>query len=197
MRRWDRHAPPPGKLNAWDAGTDSAHVTCENGARDTFPQVINSVEEPEGGFDTGQYPFPPDPHQGHARDQRLAIQDQRTRQLLPASTGVLRQTQPATPDGASRHQSTSRATLNAKHRTATLTRLPHNQRDTARYCTRQAGRHEHEHRTTQPERHPGAPTGSTGMHQGGAKGPCHRQGCTYQWHRRGCKDGRRALRNTG
>ena len=69
VRRWDRRAPPPGELNAWDAGADSAHVTCENGARDTLlaAQKVNSVNEGEGGFDTDQYFFPPDPLQGHAR----------------------------------------------------------------------------------------------------------------------------------
>ena len=29
VHRGDRHAPPPGKLNAWGAGGDSAHITCE------------------------------------------------------------------------------------------------------------------------------------------------------------------------
>ena len=148
------------------------------------PQKVNSVKEREGGFNTGQYSFPPDPHQGHARDQRLATQDPRTCRLRPASTDVLCRTQPATPDGASRYQSTSRVTLTAKHRTATLTRQPHNPRDAARYGTRQAGRHEDEHRTTKPERHPGTPMGSTGMHQAGPTGPCNRRGCTYEWHRR-------------
>ena len=38
VRRWDRRAPPPAKLNAWDAWTDSAHVTCENGAKENIPR---------------------------------------------------------------------------------------------------------------------------------------------------------------
>ena len=33
----DRRTPPPGKLNAWDAGGVSTHVTYANGMRDTLP----------------------------------------------------------------------------------------------------------------------------------------------------------------
>ena len=173
---------PPGNSNAWDAGGDSAHVTCKNGARDSFPtaQKNNSVKERGRGFDTDQYSFPPDPHEGHARDQRLATRDLRARRLMPVSTGMLRRAQPAAPDGTSQHQSTSRVNLTAKHCTVAPTRQPHNPQDTARYGTRQAGRHDREHRTSEPEQHPGAPMGSTGMHQGGPKGPCHRRGSTYE-----------------
>ena len=182
MRRWDRRAPPPGELNAWDAGADSAHVTSENGARDTFPaaQYVYSIKEREGGFDTDQYSFPPDPHQGHTRGHGLATRDPRARQLKPANMGVLRRAQPAAPDRTPRQQSKSRTTPTARHRTAAPTRQPHNPRDTARYGTRRTGRHEHKQGTTEPEQHPGAPMESTGMHQGGLKGPCHRQGCTYE-----------------
>ena len=163
------------------------------------PQKANSLKKREGGFNTAQYSFPPKPHPEHARDHRLATRDPRTRWPLPAGTDVLRRTQPATPNGTSRHQSTSRAALTiltAKLSTATQTRQPHNPRDTARDGARQAGRHEHEHRTIEPEQHPGAPKGSTGTHQGGPTGPCHRPGCTYEWHRRSCKDSQRALRST-
>ena len=164
------------------------------------PHKANSVKKREVGFNTPKYSSPSNPHPGHARDHRLATRDPRTRWALPAGTDVLRRTQPATPDGASRHQSTSRAALTiltAKLGTATQTRQPDNPRNTARYGARQAGRHEHEHRTTEPEQHPGAPIGSTGTHQGGPTGPCHRRGCAYEWHRRSCKDGQRALRRTG
>ena len=164
------------------------------------PQKANSVKNREGGFNTAQHSFPPKPHPEHARNHRLATRDPRTRQPLPAGTDVLRRTKPATPDGASRHQSTSRAaltTLTAKLSTATRTRQPNNPRNTARYGARQAGRHEHEHRTTEPEQHPGAPMGSTGTHQGGPTGPCHRRGYTYEWTGRSRKDSQRALRSTG
>ena len=72
VRRWDRRAPPPRKSNAWDAGAVSAHVTCENDARDSFPaaQKADSVKGREGGLGTDQYSFPPDPYQGHSRDER-------------------------------------------------------------------------------------------------------------------------------
>ena len=53
---------------------------------------------------------------------------------------------------------------------------PHDPQNTAEYGARQAGRHEHEHRTTELERHPAAPMGSTGARQGGPTGPCHRRG---------------------
>ena len=77
------------------AGVASAHVTCENGERDTFPaaQKANSVKEREGGLDSEQHSFfPPDPYPEHARDPQA-------RWLLPANTGVLRRAQPAAPDG--------------------------------------------------------------------------------------------------
>ena len=181
MRRWDRRAPPPRKSNAWDSGVVSAHVTFENGARETFPAAreVNSVKGPEGGLDTDQYSFPPDPYGGHARGQELATRDPRARWLMPANTGVLRRTQPAAPEGTPRHRSTSQATPTSGHRTAAPTSQPQNPQDTARYGTRQAGKHEHEHRTTESEQHPEAPVGSTGMHQGGPKGPGHRRECTY------------------
>ena len=185
MRDWNRRAPPPRKLNTWDAGTFSAHVTWENGARDTFPaaQKVNSVKGREGGLNTDQYSLPPDPYQEHARGQELATRDPRARQLMAANTGVLRRAHPAAPDGTTRHQSTSQGTLISGHRTTEPTRQPQNPQDTARYVTRQAGKHEHEHCTTEPERHPEAPMGSAGMHRGGPKGPCHRRGRTYDRHK--------------
>ena len=92
MRHWNRRVPPPRKLNAWDAGAVSAHVTCENGGRDTFPaaQKANSVNGREGGLDTDQHSFPPDPYQEHARGQELATRDPRARRPMPANTGLLR-----------------------------------------------------------------------------------------------------------
>ena len=134
MRRWDRRQPPPRELDAWDAGAVLAHVTCQNGARDTFPaaQKVNGVNRREWGLDTAQYFFPPDPYQGHARGQELATQDLRARRLLQANTGVLRRAQPAALDGTPRHQSTNEATLTSGHRTAAPTHQPHNPQDTAR-----------------------------------------------------------------
>ena len=186
MRRWDWGAPPPRKLNAWDAGAVSAHVTYENGARDTFPagQKVNSVKGREGGLDTDQYSFPPDPYQGHAKAQNLATRDPRAHRLMPAKTGVLRRAQPAAPDGTPQHQGTSQANLTSRHRTVAPIRQPQNPQDTARYGTRQAGKHEHEHCTPEPEQHPEAPMGRTGKHRGGLKGPCHRRGCTYDRFKR-------------
>ena len=183
VRRWHRRAPPPRKLSAWDAGALSAHVTCGNAARDTFPaaQNGNSVLGREGGFDTDRYFFPPDPYQGHAKGQELTTRDPQARQLMPANTGVLRRAQPAAPDGMPRQKSTSQATLTSVHRTAAPTRQPQNPQDMAQYGTRQAGKHDQKHRTIEPEQCPGFPKGSTGMHQGGTKGPCHRRGCTYDW----------------
>ena len=182
MRRCDRRAPPPRKLNAADARAVSAHVTCENCARDTFraAKKVNSVKGREGRFHTNQSSFPPDPHQGHTRGQGLATRGPRSRRLMLANTGVLRRAQPAAPDGTPGHQSTSRATLTPGHCTAAPTRQPQNPQDTARYGTRQAGRHERKHRAIEPEQHPGTPMGSTGMHQGGPTGPCHQRGCTYE-----------------
>ena len=123
MRHWDRRAHPRGKLNAWDAGADLAHVTCEKCARDTFPaaQKVKSVKERQGGFDSDQCSFPPYPHQGQTRDQESTTRDPRARRLMPAIAGVLRRAQHAAPDGTPRHQSTSRATPTAKHRTAAPT----------------------------------------------------------------------------
>ena len=185
MRRLDRRAPPPRKLNGWDAGAVSAHVPCGNGARDTFPtaQKVNSVKGREGGLDTDQYSFPPDPYKGHARGQKLATRDLRVNRLMPTNGGVLHRAQPAAPNGTPRHQSTNQATLTSGLRTAAPTRQAQNLQDTARYGTRQAGKHEHEHRTTEAKQHPETPMGSTGMHQGGTKGPCHRRGCTYDRHK--------------
>ena len=37
VHRGDRRAPPPGRLNAWDAGGVTAHVTYANGTRGTLP----------------------------------------------------------------------------------------------------------------------------------------------------------------
>ena len=186
MRHWNQRAAPPIKSNAWDAGEASAHVTCENGMMDTFsaPRKANNVKGREGGIDTDQHSFPSDPYQEHARGQELATRDPRARRLMPANTGLLRRAQPAAPDGTPRHQSTSQATLTSGHRITAPTRQPQNPQDTARYGTRQAGKHQHEHRTTEQEQHPGAPMGSTGMHPGGPKGPCHRRGCTYDRHKR-------------
>ena len=76
-------------------------------------------------------------------------------------------------------QTSNQTTLTSGDRTTAPTRQPQNPQDTARYGTRQAGKHEHEHHTTEQEQHPGAPMGSTGMHRGGPKGPCHRRGCMY------------------
>ena len=98
---------------------------------------------------------------------------------LPAGTDVLRRDQPTTSHRTSRHHSKSRtalAILTTKLSTATQARRPHDPQNTARYGARQAGRHEHEQRTTELEQHPGAPMGSTGTRQGGPTGPCHRRG---------------------
>ena len=98
---------------------------------------------------------------------------------LPAGTDVLRRTQPTTSHRTSRHHSKSRtalAILTTKLCTATQARRLHDPQNTARYGARQAGRHEHEQRTTELEQHPGAPMGSTGTRQGGPTGPCHRRG---------------------
>ena len=92
---------------------------------------------------------------------------------------MLRGAQPATSDGTSRHHSTSRTALTiltTKLSTATQAHRPHDPQDTARNSARQAGRHEHEQRTTELERHPGAPMGSTGARQGGPTGPCRWRG---------------------
>ena len=37
VHRGDRRAPPPGKLNAWDAGGVTAQITYANGTRGTLP----------------------------------------------------------------------------------------------------------------------------------------------------------------
>ena len=121
--------------------------------------------------------YPPKPHPGHARDHRLATRGHAD--PLPAGTDVLCRAQPTTPDGTSQHHSKSRTALTvltSKLSTATQAHQPHDPQNTARYGARQAGRHEHEHRTTEPEQHPGTPMGSTGTHQGGPTGPCHRRG---------------------
>ena len=185
MHHCNRRAPAPRRLNASDAGAVWAHVTCENGAGNTFPaaQKANSVKGGEESLDTDLHSFPPDPYQEHARGQELTTRDPQTRRLMPANAGVLRRAQPAALDGTPRHQSTSQATLTSGHRTKARTRQPQNPQDTARYGTRQAGKHEHQHRTTEQAQHPGAPMEITGMHRGGPKGPCHRQGCTYDWHK--------------
>ena len=193
VRCWDRREPPPRKLNAWDAGAIRAHVTCENGARETFPA---GGKGRGGGLNTDQYSFPTDPYQGHARGQELATRDPRACRPVPANTGVVRRAQLALPDVTPRHQSTNQPILTFAHRTAAPTRQRQNPQDTARYGTRQAGKHEHQHRTTEPEQHPEAPMGSTGMHRGGSKGPCHRRGCAYDRHKRSLKYGRRTLRKT-
>ena len=162
------------------------------------PLKANSVNKREAGCNTARYSYPPKPDPGHARDHRLATQGHTN--LLPLGTDVLRRAQPTTPDGTSRHHSTGRTALTiltTKLSTATQARQPHDPQNTARYGARQAGRHEHEHRTTEPEQHPGASMGSTGKHKGGSTGPCHGRGCTYEWHRRNWKDGHRAPRSTG
>ena len=164
------------------------HIKLARMVRGTHsPQKANSVKKREGGFNTAQYSFPLKPQPGHARGHRLATRDPRTRWLLPAGTDVLCRTQAPTPDGASRHQSMSRAALTiltAQLSSATQTQQPRNPQNTARYGARQAGRHEHEHCTNKPEQHPRASMGSTGTHQGGPTGPCHRRNCTYELHRR-------------
>ena len=72
MRCWDRRAPHPRKLSACNAVAVLTHVTCENGAGDTFPAAkkVNSVKERDGGFNTDQYSFPPDPYQGARKGPR-------------------------------------------------------------------------------------------------------------------------------
>ena len=162
------------------------HITCENGARDTFAaaQKANSVKGREGGLDTDEHSFPPDPYQERARGQELTTQDPQARQLMPANTAVLRRATPAALDGTRQHQSKSQATLTSGHRTKAPTRLPQNPQDTARYGTRQAGKHEHEHCTSEQAQQTGAPVGSTGMHRGALQGPCHRWGCKDDRHKR-------------
>ena len=87
--------------------------------------------------------------------------------------------EPNPPRQTEAHHSTSRIALTIQTTilsTATQARHPHDPQNTARYGARQAGRHKHEHRTTELEQHPGAPMGSTGTRQGGQTGPCHRRG---------------------
>ena len=87
--------------------------------------------------------------------------------------------EPSSPRQAERPGSRGRTALTmltAKLSTATRARQPHGPQHTARYGARQAGRHEHEHCTTKPEQHPGSLMGSTGTHQRGPTGPCHRRG---------------------
>ena len=172
VRHWNPRAPPPRKLNALDAGSVSAHITCETGARDTFPaaQNVNSVKGREGGLDADQHYFPPDPWQERARGQELTTRDTQACRLMPANTGVLRRTQPAAPDGTPRHQGKSQATLTSGHDTKAPTCQPQNPQDTARYGKQQAGKYEHEHRTTQQAQHPGARWGPRGCTEGDRRG---------------------------
>ena len=119
---------------------------------------------------------------------------------LPTGTGVLRRAQPATSDGASRHDSTSRTTLTILATTpgaVTQGRHPKDPKRATREGARQTDRHEHEHSTTELKQRPGAPMGSTGTHRGGPAGPCHRRQCTYEWHKLNWKYGYGAPRNTG
>ena len=81
--------------------------------------------------------------------------------------------------------------------TVTQTRHPNDPKRRTREGARQTDRHEHEHSTTALEQRPEAPMGSTGTHQGGPAGPCQRQECTYEWHKRNWKYGYGAPRNTG
>ena len=136
VRRWDESAPPPGKVKAWDAGADSAHVTCGNGARDTFPaaQKVNSVKEREGGFDTDQYSFPPDPTRGtqgtvgSPHGTREPAGSYRRGGKCTAKPGLLRRmARPGTtaraepaqlPNTALRHQHASHITRETRHDTA-------------------------------------------------------------------------------
>ena len=141
------------------------------------PRKVNSVNKREGSCNTARYSYPPKPRPWQAGNHRLNIQGHTD--PLPAGTDVLRRAQPTTSDGTSRHHSTDRTALTiltTKLSTATQARHPHDPQNTARYGARQAGRHEQEHRTTELEQHPGAPMGSTGTHQGGRTGPCHRRG---------------------
>ena len=95
---------------------------------------------------------------------------------------MLRRAQPTTSDGTSRHHSTRRTALSiltTNLSTTTQAHRPQDPQNTARYGARQAGRHEHEHRTSEQEQHPAAPIGSTGTRQGGLTGPCHRQGVVH------------------
>ena len=172
MRHWNQRPPVPRNLNAWDAGAVSAHITCEHGARDTFPaaQKANSVKGREGGLEIYQHSFPPDPYQERARGQELTTRDQQARQLMPASTVVLRQAQPAAPYGTPRHQSKSQAILTSGHRTKAPTRQPQNPQDTARYGTdRQANTST---RTAPPSKHGtlGLPWGARGCTEGDRRG---------------------------
>ena len=162
------------------------------------PQTVNSVHEREGGCNTTRYSCPPQPYPGHAGATSSPHGAAPT--PLPTGTGVLRRAQPATSDGASRHHSTSRTTLTilaTTPGTVTQTRHPNDPQRTTREGARQTDRHEHEHSTTELEQRPGAPMGSTGTHRGGPAGPCHRRGCTYEWHKRNWKYGYGAPRNTG
>ena len=144
------------------------------GTRSPQPRKLTASRSERGASTLTSIPFfPPDPYPEHARGQELAARDPQARRLLLANMGVLRRAQPAAPDGTPRHQNTSQATLTSGNGTEAPTRTPPNPQDTARYGTRQAGKHKHEHRTTEQAQHPGAVMGSTGIHRGGPKGPCH------------------------
>ena len=94
-------------------GATSAHTTCENVARGTFPaapQAI-SVKEREGGLGTDTYSVissgPPSRQARQEVCQGLTARNPRARRLMPANTGRLRRARPAAPYGMARHQGTS------------------------------------------------------------------------------------------
>ena len=184
--RRDGRAPTPRKLNAWDAGAVSAHVTCKNGARDRFhaAQKVDSVKGREGGLETEQYSFPPDPIPGARKGPRARHTGSASPPAPAGEHGSVTPSPARCARREPRHQSTKQATLTSTHCTAAPTCQAPNPQDTARYGTQEAGKHKHKHCTTKPEGHPEAPMGSTGMHRGGPKGPCHRWGCTYYRHKR-------------
>ena len=165
------------------AGAASAHVTCDNGARDTLPaaQNANSVKERERGVDTDQHSFlllTPD-RNTHGAIKPTARDPQARRPLL-ANTEVLRRAQPAAPDRTPRHQSTSQATVTSRNCTETQHR--HHRTSKTQHDTAHDGPANTS--TTEQAQHPWAPMGSTGMLRGGPKGPCHRRGCTYDRRKR-------------
>ena len=177
VHRGDRRTPPPGKLNAWDAWGGFCTCNLRKWYEGHTPRRKLTVSRSErGAASLPVISVLRNLNRGTQKSHKPATLGDAD--PLPAGTDVLRRAQPATPDRTCRHQSTGRAALTiltARLSTATQTHQPHDPRNTARYGARQAGRHEHEHRTTKPEQHPGDPMGSTGTHQGGPTGPCHRR----------------------
>ena len=157
------------------------------------PQTVNSVHEREGGCNTTRYSCPPQPYPGHAGGHNLTTRGRadppanRYGCVTPSPTRHVGRSVP-TPQHKPNHPN---------HPSQTQTRHPNDPQRRTREGARQTDRHEHEHSTTELEQRPGAPMGSTGTHRGGPAGPCHRRGCTYEWHKRNWKYGYGAPRNTG